>query len=84
MVMNVRFMPVFPACVLVRNVGVLQPGVVVVMSVDRGEVLNLTTGPALSVMRQVYVLVAVHRFVVPVSVEPLNHGNLLCEVMDKS
>jgi hypothetical protein len=76
-IVNVRLMLVLPVWVLMRRVGVLHPGVVVVMGVDCGQVLHLPIGPALTVMRHMNVLVAVHSLFMPMALETLYHSDLL-------
>jgi hypothetical protein len=75
-IVNVRLMLVLPVWVLMRRVGVLQPGVVVVMCVDCGQVFHLPAGSALTVMRYVNVLVAVHSLFVRMALETLYHCDL--------
>lgn len=72
-VVDVRLMLVFSARILVSTMGVVKPGVVMIVSVDRAQVFEFPSGTGFGVMGHMYVLMIVEQPFVSVALKALNH-----------
>jgi hypothetical protein len=76
-VVNVRLVLVLPLLVLMWRVRVFRRGVIVIVGMNRCQVLDLSSRSTLRVVRHVDMLVVVHLSFMRMSLEFLCHGNLL-------
>jgi hypothetical protein len=68
-----RLVFVLSSRMLMSVVGVVEPGVIVIVGMDRAQMFEFSTWSTLGVMGHMYVLMIVEQPFVPVTLKALNH-----------